>query len=206
MLTHKKILKLRKQFLGPPFSLSYRVPLHIVKGEAQYLFDARGKRYLDAVNNISHVGHCHPRVISAAEKQARMLNTNTRYLNEVIVNYARDLTNTLPDGLDICYFTNSGSESNDLALRMARFFTSSREGGEGGLDIYMSRRLPDQTWGLPQNLGPQVNSKYNEDFPTLSADPYKRNRLIGLFNLKSTKSALLGENQQFYAKSAKGLF
>ena len=127
MLTDKKILELRKRLLGPSFSLSYCEPLHIVQGKGQYLFDANGKRYLDAVNNISHVGHCHPKVISAEEKQAIMLNTNTRYLNDIIVNYAQQLTDTLPEGLDVCYFTNSGSESNDLALRMARNFTNSRE-------------------------------------------------------------------------------
>ena len=127
MLTDKRILELRKRLLGPSFSLSYREPLHTVQGKGQYLFDANGKRYLDAVNNISHVGHCHPKVISAEEKQARMLNTNTRYLNDIIVNYAQQLNDTLPEGLDVCYFTNSGSESNDLALRMARNFTGSRE-------------------------------------------------------------------------------
>ena len=127
MLTHKEILELRKQFIGPSFSISYREPLHILRAEGQYLFDDHGNRYLDAVNNISHVGHCHPRVIAAAEKQARLLNTNARYLHDSIVHYAQDLTGTFPDGLDVCYFTNSGSESNDLALRMARLFTGSRE-------------------------------------------------------------------------------
>ena len=100
MLTHKEILELRKQFIGPSLSISYREPLHIVRGEGQYLFDDHGNRYLDAVNNISHVGHCHPMVIAAAEKQTRLLNTNTRYLHDSIVHYAQDLTGTFPDGPD----------------------------------------------------------------------------------------------------------
>ncbi|MED5434276.1 MAG: aminotransferase class III-fold pyridoxal phosphate-dependent enzyme, partial [Candidatus Neomarinimicrobiota bacterium] len=127
MLSHKEIIELRKNLLSPSLSLSYAEPLHIVKGHAQYLFDANGNRYLDAVNNIQHVGHCHPKVAEAAKKQYDLLNTNTRYLDETIVRYAQALTSHLPDGLDVCFFTNSGSESNDLALRLARIATQSEE-------------------------------------------------------------------------------
>ena len=117
----------RKKYLSPSFSLSYETPLHIVKGQAQYLYTSNGDRYLDAVNNIQHVGHCHPVVVQAAQKQYEVLNTNTRYLDATIVNYAKALTNHLPKGLDVCYFTNSGSESNDLALRLARTAAGSME-------------------------------------------------------------------------------
>ena len=127
MLSTKNIKKLRDQYIGPSFSLSYHEPLHIVKGKGQYLYASDGKQYLDAVNNISHVGHCHPRVLAALEEQNRLLNTNTRYLHDNIVTYAEELTNKLPAKLDICYFTNSGSESNDLALRMARNYTGSNQ-------------------------------------------------------------------------------
>ena len=127
MSNHKKILELRKQYLSPSLSLSYEDPIHIVRGEGQYLYDAEGLRYLDAVNNIQHVGHCHPKVVSAAMEQNTLLNTNTRYLDETIVRYAKLLTKKLPDGLDVCFFTNSGSESNDLALRIARCITGSKE-------------------------------------------------------------------------------
>ena len=127
MLNHKEILELRRKYLGPSLSVSYDVPLHIVRGEAQYLFDVKGNRYLDCVNNIQHVGHCHPKVVEAAQQQYEKLNTNTRYLDETIVNYAKDITSTLPAGLEVCFFTNSGSEANDLALRMTRQFTGSRE-------------------------------------------------------------------------------
>ena len=127
MSTHNQIQELRKQYLSPSLSLSYNEPIHMVRGKGQYLYDNEGKRYLDAVNNIQHVGHCHPKVVSAAKKQNALLNTNTRYLDETIVRYAKLLTNKLPDGLDVCFFTNSGSESNDLALRIARGITGSKE-------------------------------------------------------------------------------
>ena len=127
MLARKSIYTLRKTHLSPSLSLSYNEPLHIVKGEGQYLYDTDGNQYLDAVNNIQHVGHCHPKVVEAATAQYQRLNTNTRYLDETIVNYAQALTDKLPQGLDVCFFTNSGSEANDLALRIARHITQSKE-------------------------------------------------------------------------------
>jgi 4-aminobutyrate aminotransferase-like enzyme len=125
-MDHKEILDLRSKHLGPSLSVSYDDPLHIVRGEGQYLFDAKGNRYLDCVNNIQHVGHCHPKIVEAAEQQYKKLNTNTRYLDETIVKYAKNITSTLPDGLDVCFFTNSGSEANDLALRLVRQFTGDK--------------------------------------------------------------------------------
>jgi 4-aminobutyrate aminotransferase-like enzyme len=127
MLNRDDIYKLRKAHLGPSLSMSYDEPLHIVKGDGQYLYDSNGKRYLDAVNNIQHVGHSHPKIADAAKKQFKNLNTNTRYLDETIVQYAKALTDKLPEGLDVCFFTNSGSEANDLALRIARTITNSKE-------------------------------------------------------------------------------
>ena len=127
MLNHNEILDLRSKHLGPSLSIAYDEPLHIVRGAGQYIFDAKGNRYLDCVNNIQHVGHCHPKVVEAAQSQYETLNTNTRYLDETIVKYAKELTATLPDGLDVCFFTNSGSEANDLALRMARECSKSKE-------------------------------------------------------------------------------
>ena len=127
MLNHNQILQLRKKYLSPSLSLSYDSPLHIIRGKAQYLYDTKDNRYLDAVNNIQHVGHCHPKVVVAAQEQYGILNTNTRYLDETVVSYAKDLTSYLPEDLNVCFFTNSGSESNDLALRLARNITQSRE-------------------------------------------------------------------------------
>ena len=117
------ILALRRQRLGPSLSLSYRTPLHIVRGHGAYLYDPHGRAYLDCVNNVAHVGHAHPRVAEAGAAQMRVLNTNTRYLHENVVRYAERLTALLPDGLEVCYFTNSGSEANELALRLGRAAT-----------------------------------------------------------------------------------
>ena len=128
MINNKTILKnLRNKFLSPSLSLSYDEPLYIVRGSGQYLFDKNGKKYLDGINNIQHVGHCHPRVVNAAHSQLKKLNTNTRYLDDTILHYAEALTKKLPEKLNICFFTNSGSESNDLALRLARHNNQSKE-------------------------------------------------------------------------------
>ena len=119
----EQILELRGRHLGGSLSLSYRNPLHIVRGEGQFLYDVDGRAYLDCVNNVCHVGHCHPRVVEAARYQIGVLNTNTRYLHESIVEYARRLAATMPDPLEVCFFVCSGSEANELALRMARTAT-----------------------------------------------------------------------------------
>ena len=109
----------RKECIGGNLSISYRTPLHIVRGYRQYLYDETGRAFLDAVNNVPHVGHSHPRVNAAAIRQMRVLNTNTRYLHQTLVEYAERLAATMPDPLSVCYFVNSGSEANDLALRLA---------------------------------------------------------------------------------------
>ena len=117
------LLARRRAHLGPNLSISYRRPLTIVRGHMQYLFDADGRRYLDAVNNVPHVGHSHPRVARAAARQMAVLNTNTRYLHENLVAYAERLCALLPDPLGVCYIVCSGSEANELALRLARAHT-----------------------------------------------------------------------------------
>ena len=121
------ILEARKRSLGRNLSVAYEKPLNIVRGEMQYLFDDEGRRYLDAYNNVAHVGHCHPRVVVAGQQQMALLNTNTRYLNDLIIRFAERLTATLPDALSVCYFVNSGSEANELALRLARAHTKARD-------------------------------------------------------------------------------
>ena len=117
------MLDARRRLLGPSLSLSYRTPLHIVRGEGAYLYDADGRAYLDCVNNVAHVGHAHPRVVEAGTAQMRLLNTNTRYLHELVLRYAERLTALVPEHLEVCYFVNSGSEANELALRLARAAT-----------------------------------------------------------------------------------
>ena len=120
----EEIKDLRREYLGPSLSLSYSEPLHIVRGWKQHLFDAEGQAYLDGVNNICHVGHCHPRVVEAARRQMGVLNTNTRYLHELIGRYCERLTATLPDPLSVCFLVNSGSEANELAFRLAHAHTN----------------------------------------------------------------------------------
>jgi 4-aminobutyrate aminotransferase-like enzyme/Ser/Thr protein kinase RdoA (MazF antagonist) len=121
------ILAARRKRLGGNLSLTYDRPLHIVRGWMQWLYDADGRAYLDAVNNVPHVGHCHPRVVKAAQTQLATLNTNTRYLHENIVRLAERLCARLPEPLRVCFFVNSGSEANALALRLARTHTKSKE-------------------------------------------------------------------------------
>jgi 4-aminobutyrate aminotransferase-like enzyme/Ser/Thr protein kinase RdoA (MazF antagonist) len=122
-----RTLASRRRLLGGSLRLSYTEPLHIVRGEMQYLFDVDGRRYLDAYNNVPHVGHCHPRVLRAAQEQMAVLNTNTRYLSDRVHEYGRRLVATLPKPLEVCFFVNSGSEANELALRLARAHTGQRD-------------------------------------------------------------------------------
>ncbi len=120
------IAERRDRLIGPNLSVSYRRPLHIVRGWMQHLYDADGRRYLDCVNNVPHVGHCHPAVVEAGQRQMAILNTNTRYLHETMLRYAERLTATLPDPLRVSFFVNSGSEANELALRLAWTHTGRR--------------------------------------------------------------------------------
>jgi 4-aminobutyrate aminotransferase-like enzyme/Ser/Thr protein kinase RdoA (MazF antagonist) len=117
------LLRRRRRHLGPSLSISYREPLHMIRGRGTYLYDADGRAYLDCVNNVAHVGHCHPRVVRAAAEQMARLNTNTRYLDATLVEYVERLTATLPGELSVVYLVCSGSEANELALRLARAHT-----------------------------------------------------------------------------------
>ncbi|HEX6027234.1 MAG TPA: aminotransferase class III-fold pyridoxal phosphate-dependent enzyme, partial [Solirubrobacter sp.] len=121
------IAERRRTVMSRALSLAYQEPLHIVRGRGAYLYDADGRRYLDLVNNVAHVGHCHPRVVAAGARQMAELNTNTRYLHRSVIDYARALAATLPDPLHVCFFVNSGSEANDLALRLADAHTGRDE-------------------------------------------------------------------------------
>lgn len=114
------LLERRFRVLGRHSPLFYEKPLQLVRGEGVWVFDADGKRYLDAYNNVPHVGHCHPRVVEALTRQARTLNSHTRYLDEIVVNYAERLLGTFDPSLSKVFFTCTGSESNELALRIAR--------------------------------------------------------------------------------------
>ncbi len=117
------LLQARRRAIGPSLSLSYDQPLHITRGWKQFLYDSGGRAYLDCVNNVAHVGHCHPAVTRAAGEQMALLNTNTRYLHGKLTSYAERLTATLPSPLRVVYLVCSGSEANELALRLARTHT-----------------------------------------------------------------------------------
>ncbi|MEL6969653.1 MAG: aminotransferase class III-fold pyridoxal phosphate-dependent enzyme [Bacteroidota bacterium] len=121
------ILQKRSQFLGRSLSISYRKPLHMVRGFGAYLYDQNARRYLDTVNNVAHVGHEHPLVVKAAQRQLAVLNTNTRYLHENVVRFAEELVQTLPPELSVVHFVNSGSEANELALRMAKNYSGQQD-------------------------------------------------------------------------------
>ena len=121
------LIEKRQQLLGPSLSLSYQNKLNIVRGAGAYLYDHTGRQYIDCVNNICHVGHCHPHVVEAMDKQARVLNTNTRYLHKTILDYAQRISDLLPANLSVVYFVNSGTEANELALRIARTATGVKE-------------------------------------------------------------------------------
>ncbi len=122
-----ELLERRRKVIAPSLSLHYEAPLHIVRGKGPYLYDAEAREYVDAVNNVAHVGHGHPRVVEAAHRQMRMLNTNTRYLHRSLVEYAERLTAKLPEPLSVCVLVNSGSEAIELALRMARTATGATD-------------------------------------------------------------------------------
>ena len=122
-----ELLEARNHHISKSLSIGHGKPLHIVKGKMQYLYSNDGTRYLDLVNNVCHVGHCHPKVVSAGQKQMELLSTNTRYVYDGLTNYISRLASTLPDGLDVGFMVNSGSEANELAIRLARAHTGNHD-------------------------------------------------------------------------------
>ncbi|HRQ33249.1 MAG TPA: aminotransferase class III-fold pyridoxal phosphate-dependent enzyme, partial [Anaerolineales bacterium] len=176
----------RRRRLGGNLSVAYRSPVKVVRGWMQYLFDEQGRKYLDAYNNVAHVGHCHPRVVEALQRQSGVLNTNTRYLHDNINKYAERLTALLPETLEVCYFTNSASEANELALRLARAYTRQKDmivleaayhgnttslidispykhdgpGGEGAPEWTHTVPIPDVFRGEFKANDPQAGAKY----------------------------------------------
>lgn len=118
-----EIIARRQRLLGPAYRLLYDAPLHPVRGEGVWLVEADGTRLLDCYNNVPSVGHCHPRVVEALSRQAALLNTHTRYLHETVLDYAERLLATMPPAIGHVMFTCTGSEANDLAVRIARSAT-----------------------------------------------------------------------------------
>jgi 4-aminobutyrate aminotransferase-like enzyme/Ser/Thr protein kinase RdoA (MazF antagonist) len=127
--TLKSHLLRRARLIGPCDYLFYNRPLHIVRGEGVWLYDRDGNRYLDAYNNVAHVGHCHPHVVNAIANQARQLNTSARYMHGLILELAEQITNRMPEPLSVCMFVCTGTEANELAWRMAKLVS----GNDGAL-------------------------------------------------------------------------
>jgi len=149
----RALLERRGHFLGAPYRLFYDHPVYLTRGEGVWLYDNAGRAYLDAYNNVPVVGHCHPKVVAALAEQAAVLNTHTRYLHQTVVDYAQALLATFPDELDRAMFTCTGSESNDLALRLARRFT-------GGTGVIISRYAYHGGTMATADLSPALGASY----------------------------------------------
>ena len=149
------LLDRRARAFGPAMqSLTYERPIHMVRAEGVWMYDAEGNRYLDAYNNVPVVGHCHPRVVDAVAKQARLLNTNMRYLHGAAVELAERLLATMPAAIDTCLFVNSGSEANDMAWRLVAHATGARGGivtehAYHGVSTAITDLSPEEWRGLP---------------------------------------------------------
>ena len=127
MIDMEELIEARNRHISSSLSLAHGTPLHIVRGEMQYLHAADGTRYLDLVNNVSHVGHCNPHVVGAGRRQMGILNTNSRYLYAELTDYLSRVSGTLPESLCVGFLVNSGSEANELAVRLARAFTGMQD-------------------------------------------------------------------------------
>ncbi|XP_060066596.1 ethanolamine-phosphate phospho-lyase-like [Ylistrum balloti] len=127
-IAKEETLHLRNKHVGGACKLFFASdPLKIVRASGQYMYDEQDQQYLDCINNVCHVGHCHPDVVEAGCKQMKVLNTNSRFLHDNLVLLAKRLTETMPDKLSVVYFVNSGSEANDLAIRLAKHYTRGTE-------------------------------------------------------------------------------
>ncbi|QKJ85093.1 Aminotransferase class-III [Paramixta manurensis] len=147
----RKLTDKRQKLLGESYRLFYRKPVHLVRGEGQYLWDAAGEKYLDVYNNVASIGHCHPAVIEAVHQQMQRLNTHTRYLHEAILDYSEALLATMPAAIDRAMYMCTGSEANDLAIRVARAYS-------GGSGIIVSQEAYHGTSELTSGVSPALGS------------------------------------------------
>jgi len=145
------LVRRRGAVLGPSYRLFYRNPVHLVAGHGAHLTDADGVDYLDVYNNVASVGHAHPRVVAAIAEQAATLNTHTRYLHDAIVGYSEDLLSTLPDDVDRVMYLCTGSEANDLAVRVAQAHT-------GGTGVVVSAEAYHGNTALTSGLSPALGT------------------------------------------------
>lgn len=211
--SQQEILRVRGEHLGSSLSLSYGRPLHLVRGHMQSLYDANGRIYLDAINNVPHVGHCHPRVVAAGQRQMAVLNTNTRYLYAPMAEYIERLLAVLPEPLQVCFFVCSGSEANELALRLARAHTKRKDivvveggyhgntsslievshykfagpGGEGAPPHVQVAPMPDAYRGSYR--GADAGERYAQNVAEILAKSEAAGRPIGAFLMESLPSS-----------------
>lgn len=155
----QKNIRRRDQSLGPSYRLFYDTPVEVVRGQGVTLFDSQGNEYLDVYNNVPSVGHAHPHVVAAVHAQMQKLNTNTRYVQESILDYSEQLLSTLPAELQHVMFTCTGSEANDLAMRVAKYATGNQgiivtSGAYHGLTTEVASFSPSLGVGVP--LGANV--------------------------------------------------
>ena len=205
--TAEETLAARQRLLGKNLSVSYHTPLKIVRGWMQYLYDDNGRAYLDVYNNVPLVGHSHPRVVRAVQEQIALLNTNTRYLYDTANRYAERLTQLLPERLRVCYFVNSGSEANELALRLARVHTRREDvivlehayhgctstlidispykfngpGGRGSKPWVRVAPIPDDYRGPYRRNDPDAGAKYARHVEEILEDMRKESRAPAAF-------------------------
>ena len=196
----------RRVVISQNLSLNFKNPINILSGSGAYLFDERGKSYLDLVNNVAHVGHGHPRVVAAAAAQMSVLNTNTRYLHQTIVEYGKAITSTMPDPLSVIFFVNSGSEANDLAIRLARAHTNAkavvalRHGYHGHtqsvVEISPYKFLGKGGAGAPKHVGvAELPDLFRGKFTGKGAtEKYISNLKRSIYSIKQPLSAFFAES------------
>ncbi len=211
---YTKILQQRDTYFSKAMSLSYRSvnkPIKMEKAALQYMYDDKGNTYLDGVNNICHVGHCHPKVVAAAQKQLAILNTNTRYLYDGLNEYAEALCATFPKKLNKVFFVNSGSAANDLALRLAQNYTKKRpvivlehayhghtkatidlspykfdgKGGQGTANYVRVAPIPNTYSGQYTKEMPKVGEKYAHEVQLIIDDLQKKGKGLAAFFAES---------------------
>lgn len=169
--SREETISMRKQFANPAITTLYKEPLMIVEGHMQWLFDETGKRYLDMFAGIVTVscGHCHPRITKAIHDQVdRLQHTTTIYLHPGMPSFAKKLASKMPEGLDVTYFVNSGSEANDLAIQMARTFTGNTDvialrNAYHGASPFTNTLTSHSTWKYPVNVGSGIHHAINPD-------------------------------------------
>lgn len=202
-ISNIQLINYRKLHLGKSLSLQYKEPIKMVRGAGQYLMDQYGRKYLDTVNNVAHVGHEHYSVVKAGQDQMALINTNSRYLHDNINALAKELIETLPEELSVLHFVNSGSEANELAIRMVKASTGQRDiiasevgyhgnsnmcidissykfdgkGGHGAPEHTHIFPLPDAYRG--KHRGSEAGEKYAEEVQKQIDVVHKKGRGVG---------------------------